>query len=146
MSHVHLFIPGPTEVRADVLQAQTGPMIGHRSSDCDALVGRVETKIKQVFQTENRVHRGRFRFRLARGGYSQRRTSRLLVWRIRQRRFQPALVRSGSGLRQRGRQRLWISPGQPVRAADVAALLDAGGEWDAITVVHNETSTGVEAR
>ncbi|MER2597939.1 MAG: alanine--glyoxylate aminotransferase family protein [Caldilineales bacterium] len=143
MSHVHLFIPGPTEVRADVLQAQTGPMIGHRSSDCDALVGRVETKIKQVFQTENRVY-----IVAASGSGLQEAAIRNGV---RQGRRVANFVNGAFSLRWHevavgcGKEavRVDIPWGQPVRAADVAALLDAGGEWDAITVVHNETSTGV---
>ena len=37
MTHVTLFIPGPSEVREDILHAQTAPMIGHRSDACNAL-------------------------------------------------------------------------------------------------------------
>lgn len=141
MSHTKLFIPGPTEVRPDVLQAQTAPMIGHRSGECDALIASVESKIKQIFQTQKRV------YILASSGSG----------------LQEAAIRNGVRTGQRvanfvngafsqrwhdvsvgcGKQavKFDVPWGQPVRPADVEAAL-AGGEWDAITVVHNETSTG----
>lgn len=36
-----LFIPGPTHVREEILQAQTAPMIGHRAKEYSDLQGRV---------------------------------------------------------------------------------------------------------
>ena len=52
--HVKLFIPGPTEVRAEVLDAQTGWMIGHRMPECLELIGRIRPKLGKVFMTEKR--------------------------------------------------------------------------------------------
>ena len=56
MTHTKLFIPGPSEVRAEILQAQTAPMIGHRSSECDQLIARVESKLQRLFMTGSRVY------------------------------------------------------------------------------------------
>ena len=53
--HIKLFIPGPTEVRPEILDAQTEWMIGHRMPECFELVASVEAKLKQVFFTEKRV-------------------------------------------------------------------------------------------
>jgi len=47
--HVRLFIPGPVEVRAEILDAQSDWMIGHRSSDFAALYGRMQPKLQQSF-------------------------------------------------------------------------------------------------
>ena len=53
--HIKLFIPGPTEVRPEVLDAQTDWMIGHRMPECLALIGRIRPKLRKVFMTEKRV-------------------------------------------------------------------------------------------
>ncbi len=55
MHRVKLFIPGPTEVREEVLEALHRPMIGHRSSDFSDLMDRVLHKLRQVLQTDFRI-------------------------------------------------------------------------------------------
>ncbi|MHB8629881.1 MAG: pyridoxal-phosphate-dependent aminotransferase family protein [Aggregatilineales bacterium] len=54
--HIRLYIPGPIEVRQEVLQAQAHPMIGHRSADFETLFARVQGKLRQVFYTKSRVY------------------------------------------------------------------------------------------
>lgn len=49
------FLPGPTEVHPDVLAAQTGPMMGHRGKDIEALLASIQEGIRPVFQTERPV-------------------------------------------------------------------------------------------
>ena len=39
--HVKLFIPGPTEVRPEILDAQAQWMIGHRMPECADLIGSI---------------------------------------------------------------------------------------------------------
>lgn len=57
MSHpVKLFIPGPVEVREEIRQAQAKPMIGHRGKAFEELFARIQTKLRQVFFTEGRVY------------------------------------------------------------------------------------------
>jgi aspartate aminotransferase-like enzyme len=51
--HKKLFIPGPTEVRKDILEAQSAWMIGHRSKDFGAMNERIINKIKQTLNTKN---------------------------------------------------------------------------------------------
>ncbi len=53
--HKKLFIPGPTEVREEVLQAQAKPMIGHRMKDFGNLYEGVINKIKKALNTQNHV-------------------------------------------------------------------------------------------
>ena len=54
-NHKRLVIPGPVEVREEILQAQTQWMIGHRSTAFADLYARMQTKLKEVFRTQNRV-------------------------------------------------------------------------------------------
>ena len=51
-----LFIPGPTNVADAVLQAQTIPMIGHRSAEFETLYGQIQNKLQKLFYTSSRVY------------------------------------------------------------------------------------------
>ncbi len=96
-----LFIPGPTDVLPEVLEAQTAPMIGHRSDEFEALFAKCEGQLQRLFETRKPcLHRRRIRLRPAGGRHPQlRRRPRGLLC---QRRVQPALARYGGGLRQAG--------------------------------------------
>lgn len=50
------FLPGPTEVRPDVLKAMSQPMIGHRSAAYESLHDRVNRGLQSVFRTERPVY------------------------------------------------------------------------------------------
>jgi predicted phosphoserine aminotransferase len=54
--HVYLFIPGPVEVRAEILEAQAEWMIGHRSTNFAELYARMQPKLQQTFYTQNPVY------------------------------------------------------------------------------------------
>lgn len=54
--HLKLFLPGPTEVREEILDAQGRWMIGHRMPESLQLFGRIQPKLRQVFRTEHRVY------------------------------------------------------------------------------------------
>ncbi len=141
MSHLKLFIPGPTEVRPEILQAQTAPMIGHRSGDCDALIASVEGKLRQLFMTESRVYilassgSGLQEAAIRNGVREGKRVANFVNGAFAQRWHE---VSAGCGKQAVKFDVPW---GQPVLPETVDTAL-AGGEWDAITVVHNETSTG----
>jgi aspartate aminotransferase-like enzyme len=49
------FLPGPTEVRPDVLAAQASQMIGHRGRDIEDLLASVSVGLKEVFRTSRPV-------------------------------------------------------------------------------------------
>ena len=49
------FLPGPTEVRPEVLAAMTRPMIAHRGAAFEALFARLQVGLKRVFVTERPV-------------------------------------------------------------------------------------------
>jgi predicted phosphoserine aminotransferase len=53
--HKRLVLPGPVEVRKEILEAQTAWMIGHRSTAFAELFARLQEKLKQAFLTSHRV-------------------------------------------------------------------------------------------
>ena len=50
------FVPGPTEVRPEVLAAMTQPMIPHRSAAFEALYARCASRLQTVFRTPRPVY------------------------------------------------------------------------------------------
>jgi predicted phosphoserine aminotransferase len=136
----HLFIPGPTDVHSDVLSAQNKTMIGHRGQDFDDLFARIQPKLREIFFTNSRVYistssgtglqEGSIRNCVARkvlccvnGAFSDR-------W------YEVALANGKEVVR------LDVEWGGAVKPDQIDAALKSGG-FDAITIVHNETSTGV---
>ncbi len=55
MIHRRLFIPGPTEVRSELLLALATPQIGHRFPEYSELHERVIKKLKKLLYTEQEV-------------------------------------------------------------------------------------------
>ena len=53
--HKKLFIPGPVEVRPDVLEQMAKPMIGHRSKEASELQRRISNNLKKLFFTESEI-------------------------------------------------------------------------------------------
>ena len=49
------FLPGPTEVRPEILAAMAHPMISHRSAEFEALYGRCDDGMRRVFRTTRPV-------------------------------------------------------------------------------------------
>jgi aspartate aminotransferase-like enzyme len=49
------FLPGPTEVRAEVLAAMTRPMMPHRGRAFEELFARIQGGLQQVFRTQRPV-------------------------------------------------------------------------------------------
>ena len=50
------FLPGPTEVRAEVLEAMVRPMIPHRGAEYEALHARLVQGLQTVFRTHRPVY------------------------------------------------------------------------------------------
>ncbi len=142
MSHPTLYIPGPTEVNDEVLAAQAQPMIGHRSAAFRRLFYHLLDQLGEILLTDQHIY-----IVAASGTGLQEAAIRNAV---RPHRKVLNMVAGAFGDRwhkisvSNGCQsvRVDIPWGQPVRPEDVAAQLEAGG-FDAVTIVHNETSTGV---
>jgi aspartate aminotransferase-like enzyme len=50
-----MFVPGPVDVSPDVLQQQTKAMIPHRSKDFETVFHRAAGKLQQIFYTQYRI-------------------------------------------------------------------------------------------
>ncbi len=140
--HKYLVIPGPVEVRPEILDAQAEWMIGHRSTAFAELYARLQGKLRQAFFTQNRVfvmgssgtglwegasrnciRDGKKALHLVGGAFSER-------W---------AEVSQLNGKDVDVLEVEWGQAHTPEMVAD--ALKKAS--YDAVCVVHNETSTGV---
>lgn len=142
--HRKLFIPGPTEVKQDVLDAQAKPMIGHRSKDFTALYNSILTQLREFFKTKqhitvltasgtifmditarNLIRPGKKALCCVNGAFSDR--------------MYKAIVGSGKDA-----DKLEVEWGKAVKPEMVKEKLEQE-QYDVITVCQNETSTGVRA-
>jgi aspartate aminotransferase-like enzyme len=134
------FLPGPTEVRPEILAAMAGPMIGHRGSGMSAIFAEIDPVLRAVFRTSRPVY------------VSSSSATGLMEGSIRNgvRRRALSLVNGAFSQRYRdlvadcGREveTYEVPPGRCHDPEEVHRRLSAGG-FDAVTVVHSETSTGV---
>jgi predicted phosphoserine aminotransferase len=134
------FLPGPTEVRAEVLQAMTRPVIGHRGSEMTALLSEVDAALRAVFRTRRPVYVATASATLlmeaaVRNGV--RRRALCLVNGAFSERFRALVPDCG-----REAETYEVAWGEAHEPEEVERRLRRGG-FDAVTVVHSETSTGV---
>ena len=140
--HVKLFLPGPVEVRREILEAQAQWMIGHRTGEFAELFARLQDKLKRAFFTDSRVYvsgssgsglwegavrcgirdEGRV-LHLTGGAFSER-------W---------AQISRANG---KSVDCIQVDWGRAHTAEMVADAL-ARQRYDAVCAMHNETSTGV---
>lgn len=140
MSHVKLFIPGPVEISPETYEAICTPMIGHRGKEFQALYGGIQPQLQQIFGTTSPVY-----------------LSTSSAWGIMEGAVRNSVAKKvlnccGGAFSDKwfdvsqrcGKQAeaLQVEWGQPILPEAVDAKL-ATGEFDAVTLVHNETSTGV---
>ena len=140
MAHAKLHIPGPVEVSEKTFQAFRSPMIGHRGQGFKDLYAKIQPQLQQLLSTKQLVYlstssawgvmEGAIRNLVAKkvlncmcGAFSDK-------W------FD---VSKRCGKQAEALQVDW---GSPIRAGAVDKKL-ATGQFDALTVIHNETSTGV---
>ncbi len=139
MRHKRLFIPGPTEVRVENLAALAQPQVGHRSGEFQALYESTVTRLRTLLRTDGKV----FLFSSSSTGVWEAAIRNLVVRKVlccMQGAFSDRWqkVASSNGKDSVALQVEW---GQGISAAMIDEALSAGG-FDAVTVVHNETSTG----
>jgi predicted phosphoserine aminotransferase len=139
-SYGRFFLPGPTEVHPDVLAAQAKPMIGHRGTAIQELIAGLQPGLREVFVTDrpvlistssatglmeaailNGVGQGKV-LALVNGAFSNR--------------FAEVAAACGREVD------VWEVPWGGFH--DPAKLADRLGKgYDAVTICHSETSTGV---
>jgi aspartate aminotransferase-like enzyme len=134
-----LFIPGPIAVSEKTLRAMAQPMIGHRSTDFVALYQSIQPDLQALFATKDPVYlstssawgvmEGALRnlvqkkvLNCMNGAFSDK--------------WNDVALRCGNQATA-----LKFEWGQPVDPAAIRRELATGG-YDAITLIHNETSTG----
>lgn len=140
MTHKRLFIPGPTEVREEILDILKTPMIGHRSKEFSQLLEEVTPKLQKLFYTQGRVF------------LSTSSSTGVMEAAIRNCVKKKCLCcvcgafsdRWEKIARANGKEteRLEVEWGKAIKPAMVSERLEKGG-FDSIALVHNETSTGV---
>lgn len=136
----HMFVPGPVDVDPRVLAAQTQSMLPHRSEEFETMFHRAEGKARKLFYTESRVL-----ITASSGTGLQEAAVRNLV-----KERMISCVNGAFGQRwhdvalSNGKhaELLPIEWGQPLRAELVAEAVEGKG-YEILTMVHNETSTGV---
>jgi aspartate aminotransferase-like enzyme len=140
MAHVKLHIPGPVEVSEKTFKAFSSPMIGHRGQGFKELYAKIQPQLQQLLYTKQLVYistssawgvmEGAIRNLVTRkvlncmcGAFSDK--------------WLDVSKRCGKNA-----EALQVEWGSPIRAEQIDAKL-ATGQFDAMTVIHNETSTGV---
>ena len=133
------FLPGPTEVRPEVLQAMLQPMLPHRGPQFESLFASIQAGLKPVFRTERPVY------------VSSSSATGLMEAAIRCARPGPILCMVNGAFSERfaniaqscGRDTHIVGGDwhRPVPLDYVDRELSAR-RYAAVTVVHSETSTG----
>jgi aspartate aminotransferase-like enzyme len=138
--HKKLFIPGPVEVHPEILAAMATPMVGHRMKEYAQLHGRAKSKLKTMLATEGKVYlatssafgvmEGAVRnlvgtrcANFCNGAFSDK--------------WHDVTLRCGKQA-----DAIRFEWGKPVTPEVVEQTL-ASGKYDSMTMIHNETSTGV---
>jgi len=138
--HKKLFIPGPVEIAPEILEAMATPMIGHRMKEYAQLHGRVTTNLKKLMFTSSRV----FLATSSAFGVMEGAVRNLVGKRCANfcngafsDKWHDVTVRCGKEA-----DPFSVEWGQPVTPELVDRAL-ATGKYDSMTLIHNETSTGV---
>ena len=135
-----LFIPGPTHVREQILLAQTAPMIGHRAKEYSDLQAAVTPKLQQLLYTQQRVYLfASSSSGVMEGSVRQASTKRVLntVCGAFSKRWHQMTLANGVPC-----DKLEVDMGQATTVELVDEALSQA-DYDAITLVQNETSTGI---
>lgn len=138
--HKKLFIPGPVEVREDVLQKMATPMIGHRSKAASALQRGISEKCQKMFYTKETIllstTSGSGLMEGAVRSCTQKRAAVFSIGAFGDRWHDMAV---SNGVEA---DKFKVEQGNPTLPEHVDEVL-ATGKYDLITITHNETSSGV---
>ncbi|MCH2594183.1 MAG: hypothetical protein MKZ85_14350, partial [Pedosphaera sp.] len=140
MGHLKLHIPGPTEVSDKTFEAFRTPMIGHRSQDFKNLYAAVMPNLQALLYTERLVYLGTSSaWGIMEGAVRNLVSNAVLNC------MKGAFSDKWFDVAKRcGKQAeaLQVDWGSPILPEQIDERL-ATGKFDAVTLVHNETSTGV---
>ncbi|MGH9443978.1 MAG: pyridoxal-phosphate-dependent aminotransferase family protein [Thermoanaerobaculia bacterium] len=137
---VKFFLPGPVWVRPEVLAALSKPMIGHRGKSYADLQERIEKRIPSVFDTKNFVLLATSSATgLMEAGLQNANPGRVLSVTVGAFSERWNRIATDNGFEADTLSFEWGEAADPDRIRK--ALREK--KYDAVTVVHNETSTGV---
>ena len=133
------FLPGPTEVLPEILEAQARPMIGHRGPETEALLAAIDQPLRAIFRTRQPVMIGTcsatgFMEAAIRNGV--RKKVLCLVNGAFSQRFADIAQACGTET-----QVAKVAEGETFEPEQVGALVKESGA-DAVTMVHSESATG----
>ena len=135
-----LFIPGPTDVAPEVLEKMATPMIGHRTVEATELQRGISEKLQKLMYTENTIllstSSGTGLMEAAIRCCTRKRAAVFSVGAFGDRWYQLAENNNVPA------DVFKSEPGQPTTPEMVDDALKTG-QYDVVTVTHNETSTGV---
>ena len=136
------FVPGPTWVRPEILRELSRPMIGHRSAEFRDLFSKVVTDLRELFRTKQRTYvvtssgTG-----LLEGALLNVVPRRVLVTTCGAFGERWARIGEQLGVEVDHLDHPWGQPVDPERLA--THFTGRRRHYDAVTITHNETSTGV---
>ena len=137
----HMFIPGPVDVDPQVLAAQAQPMLPHRSLEFESLFQGATKKARRLFYTKQRVFitasSGTGLQEAAVRNLSKESVLSCVNGAFGQRWFMVALANGKIA------HKLETKWNQPITPRVVAEALEEK-HYEVITLVHNETSTGIQ--
>ena len=138
---VKLFIPGPIAVSEKTFKAMSTPMIGHRSADFVELYRSLQPGLQELFGTKDAVYLSTSSaWGIMEGSVNSVCKKRVLNCMCGAFSDKWNDVSRRNGLEADALQVEW---GQPIKPEMLDEAL-ATGKYDVVTLVHNETSTGVE--
>jgi len=136
----HLFVPGPVNVDPEVAAAQTKEMLPHRSAEFEALFHGAEAKLRDLFFTDTRV----FITASSGTGLHEAAVRNLAHNKVLScvngafgKRWHDVALTNGKDA-----DILTAEWDEPISPDEVAEAMQQE-QYDIVTVVHNETSTGM---
>jgi aspartate aminotransferase-like enzyme len=140
MAHVKLHIPGPVEVSDKTYKALCSPMIGHRGQGFKDLYAKIQPQLQQLLSTKQLVYLSTS----SAWGVMEGAVRNLVSKKVLNCMCGAFSDKWFDVSKKCGKQAdaLQVEWGSPIRAEAIDKKL-ATGEFDAVTIIHNETSTGV---
>ena len=138
--HKKLFIPGPVEVKPEVLEQMAKPMIGHRSKDASTIQRRISENMRKIFFTESEIllstTSGSGLMEGAIRSCTAKRAAVFSVGAFGKRWYEMAITNNVEA------DLFEVEMGNATTPEMVEEALKTG-KYDLVAVTHNETSTGV---
>ena len=138
--HTKLFIPGPVDVREDVLEKMATPQIGHRTKDASNLQRNISEKMKKVWNTKDEIllstSSGSGLMEGAIRSCTAKRAAVFSIGAFGKRWYEMAIFNNVEA------DLFEVEMGKATNPDDIDKVLKTG-KYDLVAITHNETSTGI---